>query len=128
MQRDQDHLSQEENLDRVTEKISAAVVQFCELEPEKREKEFHMAELTQFVSERVGPSAPDTPGRVLRLLRQSGKIAYSVVSRRNSVYRIIRPKPCRDGFPERGRLYLRRRTEWLTTRGSAPLWRIIRRR
>ena len=96
MQRDQDHFSQEENLDRVTEKISAAVVQFCELEPEKREKEFRMTELTQFVSERVGPSAPDSPGRVLRLLRQSGKIAYSVVSRRNSVYRIIRPTPVQE--------------------------------
>jgi nanoRNase/pAp phosphatase (c-di-AMP/oligoRNAs hydrolase) len=91
MQRDQEYLSQEENVDRVTEKISAAVVEFCE-----PEKEFHMIELTQFVSERVGPSAPDSAGRVLRLLRQSGKIAYSVVSRRNSVYRIIRPSPVQE--------------------------------
>jgi hypothetical protein len=87
MQRDQDHFSQEENLDRVTQKISAAVMEFC-----RPEREFRMTQLAEFVSARVG-LAPDSAGRVLRSLRQSGKIDYEVINRQNSVYRIIRPTP-----------------------------------
>lgn len=49
-----------------------------------------MQDLTEFVSSRVnGFVAPDSPGRILRLLRQSGRINYVVISRSKSLYRII---------------------------------------
>ena len=75
-------MAQDENLERVGERIAAAVLEFCDLRPR-----FHMVELGEFVQARVGV-APDSPGRILRLLRQAGKIRYRVIDRRNSEYLI----------------------------------------
>lgn len=75
-------MAQDENLERVTERIAAAVLEFCDLNPR-----FHMVELAEFVQERVGV-APDSPGRILRALRQAGKVSYRVIDRRNSEYLI----------------------------------------
>ncbi len=48
---------------------------------------FHMEELRDFVIHEVGKLAPDTPGRVMRGMRQRGAINYEVLSRSESLYR-----------------------------------------
>lgn len=48
---------------------------------------FHMEELTRYVRQRI-PTAPDSAGRILRDMRQSGELNYSVVDRRKSLYQI----------------------------------------
>jgi hypothetical protein len=73
-------MAQDENLERVTERIAAPVLEFCGLR-----RQFHMIELAEFVQARVGV-APDSPGRILRMLRQAGKVSYRVIDRRNSEY------------------------------------------
>lgn len=52
-------------------------------------REFHLRELTAAV-ERVhdGYVAPDSPARLLRLLRQRGLVQVALVSRSSSLYRI----------------------------------------
>jgi hypothetical protein len=79
--------TQDDNLRRVTERVSAAVLEFC-----FPGRQFHMAELNDYCAERVGNLAPDSPGRILRLLRQAKRIQYHVVSRRDSIYR-VEPEP-----------------------------------
>jgi hypothetical protein len=74
---------QGDNLERVQERLVAAVLEFC-----RPGRQFHMAELNDYCGERVGNLAPDSPGRILRLLRQAGKVKYRVIDRRNSEYLI----------------------------------------
>ena len=53
---------------------------------------FHMEGLRQFVEIRMrgaGHIAPDSPGRILRQLRQQGQINYKVISRRKSIYQVV---------------------------------------
>lgn len=50
-------------------------------------REFHMEDLRSYVEAR-GHRAPDSAGRILRLLRQHGRLDYSVVSRAQSLYRV----------------------------------------
>jgi hypothetical protein len=52
--------------------------------------EFRMSDLVDAVNERA-PSikmAPDSAGRILRMLRQDGQIDYVVVNRAQSLYRL----------------------------------------
>lgn len=51
-------------------------------------KNFHMTELTKFVSSRE-PCAPDSPGRILRNMRKKGLCAYEVIDRADSLYRVL---------------------------------------
>lgn len=78
---------QDENLERVKDRIGNATIEF--FEDEKR-TEFFADELRRFVIAHVGKIAPGSPDRVMRDLRQRGVIDYEVVSRRHSLYRIIR--------------------------------------
>ena len=47
---------------------------------------FHAEELRRCVLIYEPEIAPDSPGRILRLLRQEGKLNYVVINRRNSLY------------------------------------------
>lgn len=76
-------VEQSRHLGRVSDMISHAIVSFCE-----RHREFHMAELNAWIREAVGEVAPDSPGRVLRSLRQRGTVRVELVSRRDSLYRV----------------------------------------
>lgn len=77
---------QEENLGRVSTKIGPAILDFY------RDKvsghRFHMEELQLYIRERF-PTAPDSPSRVMRDLRQRSLINYKVISRRDSLYEIL---------------------------------------
>ena len=74
---------QQENLERVTSRIGRAVVQFC-----GEHRRFHADELRKYVITETGIAAPASADRVLRHLRQKKKIAYKVVSRRESLYEV----------------------------------------
>lgn len=50
---------------------------------------FHMADLQSFVAERC-KSAPASPDRILRDLRQRQRCDYKIVDRRGSKYKITR--------------------------------------
>ena len=72
---------QTENLQRVSQRISAAIVEFiagCH--------RFHADTLRRHVASRVGSIAPGSADRILRDLRQRGVIDYKVISRRQSLY------------------------------------------
>ena len=53
-------------------------------------KEWHVEELRRFVFDKVnGYVAPASPDRILRDLRQKGRVNYVVVSRAKSLYRSL---------------------------------------
>ncbi len=84
---------QPENLERVSTKIALAIMQFCEGRIRARQLEFDMATLVRHIQEAVPNIAPDSPSRILRSLRQAGKISYIVVSRADSKYCLIPDGP-----------------------------------
>lgn len=80
-----------ENLERASARIGRAVIAFVtKIGVGKR---FHADELRRFVLATTGILAPASADRILRLLRQTGRIDYWVVSRRESLYEVIRTEP-----------------------------------
>ena len=51
--------------------------------------EFHGEELTDYVK-RQASTAPGSPDRIMRQMRRAGELDYEVVSRSQSLYRILR--------------------------------------
>lgn len=80
--------AQAEHLERVTVRIGAAILAFCR-DHRERGRRFYMDELRAFVEAHAGSVAPASPDRVLRQLRQSGRVQYRVVSRRESLYEVV---------------------------------------
>ena len=74
---------QRQQLDRVSSRIGAAALEFCQAN-----RQFHAGELHQHVERATGVSAPASADRILRNLRQRGVIEYRVVSRRESLYEV----------------------------------------
>ena len=75
---------QASHLNRVTSKTSAAIAEFfAKLEVGAT---FHAQELRDHVAAQV-LTAPASPDRVMRKLRQVGEINYELVDRRGSLYR-----------------------------------------
>jgi hypothetical protein len=77
------HPEQDENLDRVRRKIAGSVLAFrdkwgCE-------RPFHCDDLRDFVTADIHV-APASPDRILRDLRQRGRLDYVVINRRESLY------------------------------------------
>ncbi len=79
---------QHEQLERVTSRIGALVLEFCEERIASGHREFFAAELRAFIAGRT-TTAPASPDRILRALRSSGQINYRVVSRSKSLYELI---------------------------------------
>lgn len=78
------------NLDRVESRIGGSILRFFSgLEPGTK---FHVEQLRTWILEDVGILAPASADRVLRDLRQKGKLDYHVVNRRQSLYQ-IGPRP-----------------------------------
>ena len=78
-------MANREHLDRVSDRIAGAITAFL-----ASRDTFTADELRRAVRERCGEVAPGSPDRVLRDLRQRGVVAYEVVSRKASLYRVIR--------------------------------------
>ena len=72
------------HLDRVSSRIGAAVLDFCQAH-----RQFHAGELHRHVEDATGVSAPASADRILRDLRQRGVLKYRVVSRRESLYEVV---------------------------------------
>ncbi len=70
---------------RVRSRIEALIREFC-----RENDTFHMEDLTLYVQARM-KVAPDSPGRILRQLRQQG-LKVELVSRRGSLYRMVRER------------------------------------
>jgi hypothetical protein len=78
--------SNAEHLQRVSSRIGASVMEFCR---PRVGQEFHMEQLVRHIRARLG-IAPDSPSRILRALRQNKCLDYTVVNRRQSLYRVDR--------------------------------------
>jgi hypothetical protein len=77
--------TQSGNLSRVKAVIAPLILEFCKSRGVGAQ--FHMVELTEFVSQKTS-IAPDSAGRILRDMRQQGELNYKVVQRRESLYQI----------------------------------------
>lgn len=72
------------HLARVTSRIKAAIIAFT-----ARKTLFRADQLRAYVALRCGTTAPASADRILRNLRQRGRLNYVVVNRRESLYRIV---------------------------------------
>ena len=61
-------------------------MEFYEAEPTAR---FHASDLLAIVLDKCGPRSPETPNRVLRNLRQKGRINYEVLDAQKSLFQFI---------------------------------------
>lgn len=84
---------QDDNLDRVSARIGAAIFDFYAWHVQAGELEFHAEDMRRWVIRSVGMVAPGSPDRVMRDLRQSGAINYQVLDRASSLYRIETEPP-----------------------------------
>lgn len=69
---------------RVAQRIGPAILDFV-----ARHDQFTAAELRAYVGRVVGDTAPASADRILRLMRQRGELDYRVVSRRQSLYKVL---------------------------------------
>jgi len=76
---------------RVRSRIGSLIMEFCHFQfGTFADAEFYMEELRGYVEKRVqGTIAPDSPGRILRQLRQQQQLNYKVISRSKSLYRVV---------------------------------------
>lgn len=79
--------TQTTQLKRVRSLIGDLVMDFCSC---RVGKEFYGWELATFVMDRVTHVAPGSPDRILRDLRQSGAVEYTIVSKAQSRYYVDR--------------------------------------
>ena len=81
--------SDRQERERVRSRIGSLIMEFC-----GQVDTFHMEDLNRFVKRYAGfPVAPDSPGRILRELRRYGFVRVELISRRGSLYRVIRGMP-----------------------------------
>lgn len=78
-----------EHLERVAAAIEDVILDFCV--PGRR---FHATELLAYVEGALGHElAPDSPSRILRLLRRQKRVSYRVLDRRASLYEVTGGQP-----------------------------------
>lgn len=72
-----------DDLKRVKEKIAAVILRHY-----RPGLHFHMAYLTKAVMSKCAfPVAPDSPGRIMRMMKKQGLLNYTLISRPGSLYR-----------------------------------------
>lgn len=86
-------LEQKQQLERVADKIAAAILQFARGVASTTAPYFYADELRRHVERTCGRHAPGSADRVLRSLRQAGKLDYVVISRAKSLYEVRRVAP-----------------------------------
>jgi hypothetical protein len=92
---------QQENLERVSDRIAGVVLDYCrKILTTRQPPSFHMEELRAYVLEQnIGQVAPDSPGRILRQLRLNQLIGYTVISRSESAYLLTSADGVADESP-----------------------------
>lgn len=79
---------QKENIERVSKKIGDWIFDFCRERMKEGRYEFYMNQLSQYVADRVATTY-DSCSRILRMLKGKGVLLYEVVSRKDSLYRLL---------------------------------------
>ena len=77
------------HLERVSSRISRAIIEFCRERKASNRTQFHAEELRKHVDKKVGVTAPGSADRILRDLRSKHLLDYEIVSRRDSLYRVL---------------------------------------
>lgn len=80
--------TQEKEIERVSSRIAESILSFARARLQMKRPEFFAEELRTWIRQSVGEVAPDSPGRILRQLRQQKRLAYEVVNRAESKYRL----------------------------------------
>jgi Fe2+ or Zn2+ uptake regulation protein len=75
-----------------TEAVSNAILKFFEHRREHGPFTFYADDLRRWVQRQI-TVAPATPDRILRLLRQQGRLNYTVANRAKSIYYIPETQP-----------------------------------
>lgn len=71
--------AQRKHLERVSDRLAATVFTFCKKRMQQRVPSFFASSLLAYVQREHGTDvAPDSPGRILRMLRRNGEIDYTV--------------------------------------------------
>lgn len=82
---------QREEIARVTSVIGNTILRFLRVRLAAGHNEFHADDLRRYISEHLTEAtAPASADRILRDLRQRGVCQYEVLSRSESLYRILR--------------------------------------
>jgi len=79
------------DLDRVTKRLSGLVLDFLKLH--HAGQRFTMADLASYIYARDPLTAPGSPCRVLRRLRETGAARVDVVDASASLYVVVEPPP-----------------------------------
>ena len=79
---------QGEQLERVKGRIEKAIAEFFRYRTTNGALEFHADDLRDWVADRVGTVAPDSPGRIMRIMRRQQSINYEVSNRARSLYEV----------------------------------------
>ncbi len=77
------------NLQRVRSKIERVVIEFLDQLIEDGFSDFRIENVRAYVESCGVTVAPDSPGRILRMLRREGVVDYWIVNRSESLYRIV---------------------------------------
>lgn len=77
---------QQKNLERVSTRIAGHIKKF--FANRVPGNQFRIEELRTYVQDQGEEIAPDSPGRILRDLRQKGVLDYRIVSRKDSLYEV----------------------------------------
>lgn len=78
-----------QQVERVGGRIGLDIITFLRHRVSLGAVAFRMETLRQYIETTGNASAPDSAGRILRLLRQNGIINYKVVNRRQSLYEVV---------------------------------------
>lgn len=81
-------VEQRGNLERVTARVGALIVSFVAVALVGQQN-FTADQLRRFVLFHEPATAPASPDRILRQLRQQGRLNYRVVNRRQSLYEAL---------------------------------------
>lgn len=77
-----------EDLQRVKKKLDQHVLDFLAQRIATNERAFHSRHLLKYLTKVKAYYAPESPARILRELRKSGKVRYTLLSRSDSLYRV----------------------------------------
>jgi hypothetical protein len=69
-------------IERVNDRINSVIHDFAD---QQGSNTFHMVDLEKFVQNKV-QVAPDSPGRILRMMRKKGELEYTLINRSKSLY------------------------------------------
>ena len=80
-------VKKQDNLERVRSRIEKEILEFLRFLGVGNE--FRASDLVQAMAYCAIPCAPDSPGRIMRLMKRKGEIDYKVISRKDSLYKLL---------------------------------------